>query len=59
MDSSSDIQHELDEANLEIARHHQAFEKISELCDVGLKNVFNKGIPTPVDALKQIRNIIG
>lgn len=50
---------ELKEAKLEIARHHKDFEKISELCEAGLKNVFNKGLPTPVDALKEIRNVVG
>lgn len=56
-----ELQRELEEAELEIARHHKNFKEISEICDRYL-NVYKQGgfiLLDGVTALRLIRNIVG
>jgi hypothetical protein len=56
-----ELQRELEEAKLEIARHHKHFKEVSEICDKYLTAYKQGGfiLLDGVTALRMIRNIVG
>ena len=46
--------HDASEDRAELERHHRDFAKVSDICDKALSGALD-----PIDALKQIRNIVG
>ena len=55
----AEVQHQLDEQQSEIDRHHRDFSQISALVEEALLCDLGDGDPAMDRALKAIRNIVG
>ncbi len=59
MQSSTDAEYELRDARSEIERHHRDFERIGALCDRAVNHFFADGTAAALNALREIRDIVG